>query len=312
MKKLFAFLDNDKVLLVVSLLVAVALWMVVISDRNPTDTEFMRGIDISYINSENMTASGLNIISVSSETTDVKISGRLTELQSFTRQNLSATLDMSGILAPGYYDLPINITQTKSGVSVESVEPKNITVRVDYIETNKREVEVKFIGEASESIEIISAKPAVASVTIEGPEKTLDSISKAVATINLAEITESCSVNTQIKLVDASGMEIGDKEVKVSSTSTTVDIDVIHLKTVPVQVILDGEVDVEGKRISIVSKPKDVILKGDKNILEGIEKVDTESILHIPESSAVISAKLVLPEGVMCETETVSVEFTIE
>ena len=312
MKKWFSFLDNDKVLLIVSLLAAVILWMVVISDRNPTDVDYLRDIDISYINAENIEASGMNIISMSATSADVKISGRLTELQQITRQNVTATVDMTGIVSPGNYKLAVNVTQTKGGITVENIEPREITIRVDYIETNKRDVEIKFVGEHSENIEIISAVPSVSSVTIEGPEKTLDSISKAVATINVSEITDNCSVESVIKLLDASGMEITDKEVKISSASATVDIEVVHLKKVPVQVILNGEVDVQNKGIRVVSTPESVVVKGTKELLQNIEKIDTETILHIPEVSAVIGAKLVIPEGVTCDTEKVNIAFTIE
>lgn len=312
MKKWFAFLDNDKVLLVVSLLAAVVLWMVVISDRNPTDTDFLRDIDVTYINSENIEASGMNIISMSSDSVDVKISGRLTELQQITKQNVAASIDMSEILSPGNYNLDVKVTQTKSGINIESIEPKTITVRVDYIETNKRDVEVNLIGELPENVEIVSAMSSVTSVTIEGPEKTLDTISKAVATVDVSEITDSCSVNAAIKLIDSTGMEITDKEVKISSASATVDIDVAQLKTVPVQIILSGEVDVGNNGIHVAATPENVIIKGKKDVLKEIDKIDTEAILHIPEASAVISAKPVLPEGVSCDTETINITFTIE
>jgi len=312
MKKLFALLDNEKVLLVVSLLIAVVLWMVVISDRNPTDTDVLRAIPVTHINAENVEASGLNVISMSADSTDVKISGRLTELQNISRQNVAATIDMSQIYSPGYYDLPISITQTKSGISVESFEPKSVTVRIDYIETNKRDVEVRFTGTLPEGIEISDAKPAVSSVTIEGPEKTVDSIVKAVATVDVSEVTDSGTVNSPIKLLDASGMEITDSEIKVSSASTTVDLTVVRLKTVPIQVILSGEVDVAGSGISVNSTPAQIVIKGAKDIIEAVEKIDTEAILHIPESDAVISAALLLPDGIASETESVNVAFTIE
>ena len=286
--------------------------MVVISDRNPTDADFLRDIDITYINTENIEASGMNIISMSSDSVDVKISGRLTELQQITKQNVTATIDMSDILSPGNYNLDVKVTQTKSGITVENIEPQSIMVRVDYIETNKRDVEVNMIGQLPEGIEIISAVPSVSSVTIEGPEKTLDAISKAVATIDVTEISDSCSLHSAIKLLDASGMEITDKEVKISSGSATVDVEIVQLKTVPVQVILNGEVDIENSGIHVRVTPETVVVKGKKEILKEIEKIDTEAILHIPEATAVIGAKLVLPEGVSSDAEDVSVAFTIE
>ena len=45
---------NDKVLFVLSFFIAVALWMVVISERNPQTANVIRGVAVSYVNTETM------------------------------------------------------------------------------------------------------------------------------------------------------------------------------------------------------------------------------------------------------------------
>ena len=89
------------------------------------------------------------------------------------------------------------------------------------------------------------------------------------------------------------------------------DLEVLKLKTVPVQVTLNGEVDVAENGIKVTADPAEILIKGPEEVLETIEKIDTEPILHIPESNAVISTTLVIPEGIVCETETINVEFTV-
>ena len=310
MKRLFSLLDNDKVLLVVSLLIAIGLWMVVIIERDPKIESSIKNVEISYLNTDNLDASGLNIISVTDKTADVKISGRRSEVYPVSEKNLVTTVNMADIRAPGYYELPVSVTQTKTSVLIENIEPKNITVRIDYINTNRRDIEVRYKGSPAEGFEIEKYTPSVTSVTVEGPENALAKIAKVIAEVDVSGIKESCDLQADLKLIDSSGIRIDDPDVKMSSQSATVSLNVIQVKTVPVQVILDGEVDLEQSGISIASQPAEVIIKGSNDIVSEIEKIETEAIEHIPDTDAEISANLILPDGIVCETEAVTVAFT--
>ena len=73
-KKLF---NNDNFLRALSIVVAVFLWMYIVSLNNPQVEIPITGVDIEVINTQNIDENKLDIISVSDTKTSVKIFGRM-------------------------------------------------------------------------------------------------------------------------------------------------------------------------------------------------------------------------------------------
>ncbi len=307
MKSLF---QNDKFLFIFSFFVAVVLWMLVVSDRNPQIDSVLRSVPISYVNTESFVNSGLEIISSSTNTANVKIEGRLSEVYRVSGKDIVLSADFSGIYSPGTYEVPIAVTAHPSSVSVETVDPEIMKVQIDYIVKNKREVEILYQGELPEGYELSEAKLSTTSVTIEGPENKLASISKAVAVVDLDNLTESKTFDCPLKLMSIDGSEVSHDNLKLSSTEVSVEQKVLMVKELPVQVILSGEASFDA---AVVCDPANVIVKGEKDILEKISQIETEPIPaeRVPEGNGRITIKLDVPEGVECETENIIAVFKI-
>lgn len=302
------FFQNDKVLFVISFLVALALWMMVVGDRNPQIDSTIRNVPVSYTNTESFVNSGLKIISSSTKTANVKIEGRLSEVYKVSSKDIVLTADFSGIYSPGTYEIPINVTAHPSSVSVETVEPQMMRVQIDYIVKNKREVEISYIGELPEGYEISEAKLSTTSVTIEGPENKLASISKAIAVIELDNLTETKTFECPLKLISIDGSEVSYDNLKLSSTEVMVDQKVLMIKELPVQVILSGEADLN---TAVVCDPANVIVKGEKEILGKLSQIETDPvpISMIPGGNGRVTIKLNIPDGLECEVETINAVF---
>ena len=316
MKKFFHLLkdwfSNDKFLLVFSFLLAIIMWMMVISDRNPQTNSLVKNVPVEFVNAETLQNSGLHIISKSNDEVYVSISGRLSEIYHITAKDIDAKLDLSSVRSPGVYHIPVIASVDKAGVSLEEVIPETISIEVDYIVKNRRDIEVLYQGELQEGYELESATLSIDALTLEGPETTLRKIAKAVAVVDLSNITESGDVDCKLKLANSSMEEITDANVTMSSTSVTVSLKVNKVKQVPVQVVLDGEVDAH--RMSVLPIPKTVIIKGEKDIIDKIEKIETEPVKkeNIPTSSGKISGKLAVPENVTTEKDEIGIEFILE
>lgn len=312
MKKLF---DNDKFLAILSLMIAVVLWMMVISQRNPQTDYMLRSIPITFLHETQMLENhDLNIISKSHTSVDVEITGRLSEVYDVLSSDVSVMADLSGIATTGAHDIPLKVEIAKAGVSVKSVSLENVRIVSDYIIKNRREIEIKYFNDLPEGLEIESTNLSVSSITIEGPQTALKQVAKAIAVIDLSEVKESKSVECDLQLVDSEENVVAQDGLSLSSTKATVDIKVLQSKEVPVQVVLDGEVNTEAQGITVVSHPTTVVVKGDVETMKGLEKIETEPIsqLHIPSSTASVTALLNIPDNVKTETTSVRVEFQID
>ncbi len=303
--------QNDKVLFVVSFLVAVALWMMVIGDRNPQTENVIRDVPIAYTGTEIMQDADLKIITVSDTTADVKIFGRLSEIHQVVAADVTLSADLSEINKPGTYTVPLVSTVGQTGVSVEGVTPATITVEADFIVQNRREVQVQFVNELPQDYEQGELSLSMTSLTVEGPENLLKTIAKAVAVVDLNNITQPISASYPLKLVDAGGNEVVSDAIAVSATEVWVDLDILKAKTVPVQVVLDGEVNLAETGHTVTPAPSSVRIKGKAALIDSIEQIETQPIPQsmIPVQAGTIDTALALPDGVTCDTEQISVMF---
>lgn len=304
--------QNDKALFVLSFLVAIALWMMVIGDRNPQIESVLRSVPISNTKTEDFTDRGLKIISTSSNTANVKISGRLSEVYQVGVGDVVLTADFSGIYVPGTYEIPVVVAAQPSSVTAEIISPTSLKVQIDFIVKNKRDVEVMYTGTLPDGFELGEAKVSATSVTVEGPENKLAEITKAVAVIDLNDLTKSKSFECPLKLISADGTEVSHDTLKLSTTEVSVEQEIIMAKQIPVQVVLSGEVNLDSLGVTVSPDPATIVVKGDKEVLDKLAEIETEAFPadRIPQGGGNVMMKLIIPEGVECETQMISVAFS--
>ena len=170
---------------------------------------------------------------------------------------------------------------------------------------------MQFVNELPQDYEQGELSLSMTSLTVEGPENLLKTIAKAVAVVDLNNITQPISASYPLKLVDAGGNEVVSDAIAVSATEVWVDLDILKAKTVPVQVVLDGEVNLAETGHTVTPAPSSVRIKGKAALIDSIEQIETQPIPQsmIPVQAGTIDTALALPDGVTCDTEQISVMF---
>ena len=100
----------DFLLRVLSVFLAVLMWLYVSYAENPEMEIWFHGVTLTYINSEGLRDKNLIQVSSSSpETISLKVRGSRKALLSLSAHDISATVDLSGIYAPSQYSLPVTV-----------------------------------------------------------------------------------------------------------------------------------------------------------------------------------------------------------
>ncbi len=293
----------------ISIFFAMILWLYVMSVVNPVITNEELNIPVQLMNESIVRQSDLVVFGQPEPTIRVRLSGNRDQVQRITRDNIEARVDLRGY-TEGTNSIPIEVI-VPAGVEVDW-SPKFATIELERIVSKQKEVVVQMEGQPAEGYVLGETQLRPNLVWVEGPESFVNSVENVVAQMNLNGKQENISLNLPLKAVNSRGEEVTTVTVRTTLVDIFAPID--QLKSVGVDLDLNVEPAEGYQIISIISEPVTITVKGQQDILAGINSVPTEPYLleELAESTEVI-IPIVFPGGVMpFDYENVTVRVDVE
>ncbi|MEG2074474.1 MAG: hypothetical protein RRY54_06885, partial [Angelakisella sp.] len=226
---------------VISVVLAIISWYVVVYSISPTDDKELSGVPVQ-INLP--TTSDLHIVDGGNTTVTVKVEGMRYNIGNLTQNEIHLRAVLTGVNRPGNYDLKIEAVKAMNDrYEVVSIYPESINVTFDREVTKEMIIEQHISGisvpEEGYLLGDISIEPG--KVAIQGPEKDIERIEKAVIRTELKKpFTDSETLTLPITFLDAYGNEVKTKSnggyVSANYDTTTVHIPVMEVVELPLTI----------------------------------------------------------------------------
>ncbi|MBQ8562412.1 MAG: hypothetical protein IJ443_00800 [Firmicutes bacterium] len=285
-------LKNDRVNLVIALLIAIGLWVYVVGMENPEKDVQIRDVPISFINEDTLTENGLTLLSVSDTTVDVQVKGELNTIKNIDREDIKVMADLEGY-KEGEHTIRLQIGKINN-VEIESKQ--KITIAIDQLVTEEKPVSVSMEGLVSDDSEPYIVQVSPQEIRVTGAKTLVDSIVKLDAPLDIEKVgTELKSFTVTLRPINKSGQQV--ESVVLSETSTSVSAVNLSKKTVRLNVPVIGQDSDEVERT--ITLPKTITIKGMDTELKKIDSITAEPV-HISDVYEDTTAKIVpiLPEGI--------------
>ncbi|SNT05669.1 YbbR domain-containing protein [Anaerovirgula multivorans] len=288
---------------------ALTIWVYVMSEINPRITKDEQNIPVEFLNAEEMLQSGLAIKGETDHTIRVRIVGRRDEVQRITRGQIRATADILGF-RPGINNIPVEVT-VPGEVEVDW-NPRFIRVELEEIISKQKPVNVVIEGAPRRGYTLGELQHEPTVVWVEGAESLVNSVEVVEATIKLSE--EFQNINTSYSLRPLNSRKEEVPNVRLQTTHVNVNLPIDQLKTVDINPIVEVTA-AEGYEINNISvEPSTVTIRGQQEIVDTVENIDTEAIA-INNISENISRRvsLNLPEGIaVVDSTEVNLAITVD
>ncbi len=289
------FLTRNTTAKIVSIAFALVLWLYVMGEVNPETTIQFSDIDVQLLNEETVKQSGLVIIGEKDFSVNVKIHGRRNDLYRIKSDDIIASVDLQECWK-GKNNVPVDI-KAPAYVDVEDVSPKQIQITLDRVVKRKKPVVIRPIGAAAEGFEAGEATVFPKEVMVEGPETFVNKVAKVAADVNVSDKSGKIADRAPLYPVDKRGKKVSG--VKVEKKYAEIVLPMYKIKEVPISVTLKGEPKENANVVRIETKPDRVLIKGPKELIEGISEIKTADInLDGFDKSITKKIQLLLPEGV--------------
>ena len=300
---------------VMALVIAVVLWMGILNAEDPVITREFSGISVSEVNADVITSADKAYSYVDGiDTVNVRVSGRTSMVNNVQRADISAVVDLSklsdttgavpvDVSCDRYPSLEVS-TEGSSGIlriEIEDLDQKALNIQV---ETSGAAAEGKYIGKGVATPNLVS---------VSGPKSVVDNVAGAVVQVAVSEQnTADITTNSEVKLLNASGGEIGSSRLTLSESVVSVTVPIYNTKTIPVSLDLSGSPKEGYNLLSFEYQPKEVTIAGPSRQLDKISELilsdyDISDAQGKIEESLVIADNLSekLPDGVVL-TDTAS------
>lgn len=306
---------QDIIIRVCCVIAALGLWMYVRINENPVITSTMRYVPVQVLNEESLANKSLILIPNQEFYLSVTVKGTTSAVSEIDKnKDFKLQVDLDGYaLIPGENRVQVSVKQSPAGVSIVNPEGLVLKIDIDNLVQKNFEVTAKVTGKVPEGYyneeNIVSQK----TVMVEGAERYVNKVSAVVAEVDIDNIEEDIDQNYRLKAIDNNGRVV--EGVSIYPEFSRVVSKITKGKFVDVNVVTSGNTPASIKLDGISVSPHTLEIVGDRDVIEGVSKINTKPIdLSGISDNTTVTAQLELPEGVKASggVESVQVAITVK
>ncbi len=236
-KRLSALLHlviNNAWLKILALMLAVMIWLVVVSIDNPVKDQNFTQIPVTVLNGDVFEAAGQSFeLADSSTTVTVTARAERSVLSQLSRDDFSATVDMANY---SNGRVPISVKANRLSDRILSITPRTAyaVVQVEDLGSKQFSIDYEISGEPAEGYSVGDVILASNVVRVQGPESIVETIDKAMVRVSAQGMTRDMRTETPIVFIDRNGEDMDTSRLELSRSSVSVTVEIWEDKEIPI------------------------------------------------------------------------------
>jgi YbbR domain-containing protein len=288
------WLKKDISVKIVSVLIAVILWLYVYNESNPFATKVIFSVPIRVENESYLDANGFQIKNKRG-TIDITIRGRKESVDRVRTSDFEAVLDLSQIKSVN--DRNLKLTGpfcSQRDVKIISYSPSNIDVQLTRNKSGAFPVQLKSNITMKPGYVLLGTTMTPNSFPIVAEESIIDSVDSIRARLDIRNLDRDITKEVTCKVYNKDGNEINSL-----SNDLKVSVKIEVAKEVPVSLVTRGRLADDYIETLRVIDPAKIQITGPAAQLAAMNDIKTEQVnIDRISSNYNASVPLVIPEGI--------------
>ncbi len=312
--RFFGNLIKNLPTLLTSILLALAVWVLAISNTDPVERRTygrpveieISGLDPSLVMTNDLPERVSIILSAPSSTwaTDLSMNNAV-----------RAVVDLSG-LGEGTYEVPVRLQVDARPVRIENYSPNKVVVNLEKLLNKTFKINLAYSSAPPIGYDIGQTKLEPQTAVVSGPASQVDRVVEVRATVDLSQASQKINRDLTLVALDENGVKVDG--ISISPEKVNVQIEITQrggYRNVTVKVVTTGQV-ASGYRLTNISASPLVVtvFSTDTELINNLPGyIETQPInLSGADESIEVSIPLNLPSGVIVIGEpTVRVSVSI-
>ena len=311
---------NKIISLLLAVVIALSLWVYVVTTVTPEDSQWIRNIPVTFANEDGLFSDrNLTLTQGRNATVDLKVYGKRQDLLKLSNSNITITADLADVLGPGEWQLRYTVempeTVSDNDISIEARSTYEVDVQVDLLSVKEIPVQAVFQGSVADGYVQDPIELEYDTLEISGPQDQVSQVDHAQVVLERTNLSKTVSDSLAYTLVDADGNEIASDEIHCSVDKIGVMMTVSLVKELPLTVqFIDGGGATEEHVVSSI-EPSTITVKGSAENLEGMNSLNIGNIdlSTVPTNTAYTGTfNIVLPDNLTNMTGEETADVTVE
>lgn len=290
---------SDRTLKIISLIIAIGLWLYVIQVQSPDVVRTVKNVPVVFSQKDVLENRGLILIDDNEHTVDVKIKGIRRYAYDVNQTNITVIADVSNLDKTGRHTLQTNVVLPYGSLEILDKNPSILPVTVD--ELMKREFDVTVMAVGSPKSDYITGNTQTQSkkITVKGPKSIVAGIEKVAAVLDVSGKSSDVAANAPLTLFGSNDKEIQSPYLSLSTDSIDASCEILKTKEVNIVPTFSGNVDNALKYLPDSNNVKTVRIAGAPETIDEITEIQTKPISEYDigkDGNAMV--RLSLPKGV--------------
>ena len=317
MKKIF---ESDTFLKILSVMIAVILWLYIIVVLDPAVEVEVRDLPIQFVGQEQLEYNGISVVNESATTINLKVKGSRKKMGRYDMKTIIAKVDMSGVWSVGQHTLPVDIVVPFENIGISSQNIYDVDIQTEKTVRKKLELEIATEGSPAQNYMPGEMEINPKTVTIKGPESVVGKIEKAGVVLNYGNADVDITQELPIQFYDSDEKQLTAQDALLKRITqdvdmATVECAVVKLRTV--KIIPQFWADTEEERellanTSYTLNPATIQIYGEDEVTAKITEISTEGIpMEKFTDNHKAKVRLILPYDVKVLKDISEVEITL-
>lgn len=247
----------------ISLLLAIISWIVIINIQDPVEKEKFTDIPVQIINEEMVQEKDKIPVTIEGDKVDVVVEARRSILDNLSQKDFKAIADFSKI---SFMDaVPIEISlpyYSEDEVSIIRGNDQVLKLILDDYVTKSFNFEIRMEGKAEDGYIAGDAIVSPNVIQISGAATVVSKVKEVVLDIVLKEDYSDFVAEARPKVYDMNGDLMDTSELELSVDKVTVNVPILHTKTVKLKVVPTGTLLEDHEIIETLIAPETVMIAG--------------------------------------------------
>lgn len=303
---------------VLSLVIAILVWIIVANVDDYKTTKQISGVKIDFINGEAITEKNKVYEIPVDKTITIVVKGRRKVVEKLTSDDFKAVADLNKMSITNAVKVEVSAASSYIGRDLTiSYSEDSVMIAVEDRITKQLPISVRAISNVAEGYAIRNKTATPNLITVEGAESVVNMIENVVVDVDVKDADHNLFSYAAPIFLDKNGNEIDSTKFTYDVKSVDISVEVLKTKKLAVRVKTTGEpkenygianIDYQPTSVLVVGEPAD-LKKVDEILIDNIDVTDYDKDL---ETSVAISDYL--PTGIVLadNTEEVMIKVMIE
>lgn len=265
----------------ISLLIALMVWLLIINIEDPTISKNISGIAVEVINENAISEAGKCYVLGDTETVSIRVRGPKSVIDKVKETDFKAVADLSKYSITNAVPVEVKFSSDREFSSEPEIiygEISSINIELDDFVTDTFKVGISMKGSVSEGYYISKDDITLneKEIKISGPESLMKQVSEVAVVVDVSDIKEETTVLAVIKAYDAYGGLIESERMVYNKDAVNVTVRPLIEKEIPIKVVTVGKAKEHFRENNIKSTVESIKVAGTKDSVDAMGMISLQ------------------------------------